>query len=80
MTIREYAQYALDQEARCWNCRGEVHLEDMRHYEHDGGWDVDGFPERQWLYFECSNGTCRYQTSFAALGIKRPYPQETLLH
>lgn len=43
----------------------------VEHYEHDGGWYVKGYKNKQWLYFECPN--CHYQYSFQHAGVRRPY-------
>lgn len=75
MNVREYAEYAIRQGAQCWDCSGSLTVADIRHYDHDGGWKVDGFTERQWLYFECPKSRCEYQTSFAKLHIPREGPE-----
>lgn len=36
-------------------------------YPHDGGWIVDGFTSRQWLYVHCSS--CGYDNALWKLGI-----------
>jgi len=69
MNIRELAVQALEKGAKCWSCGGAVRVQDIRHYNHSGGWKVDGFNQLQWLFFECRR--CKYQTSFAKLGIPR---------
>lgn len=71
MTLREYAEYALNRGAKCWCCHGQLKSANIRHYEHDGGWEVDRYAKRQWLFFVCPKYSCRYQTSFAAFGIPR---------
>lgn len=70
MNIMKYAQHAIDKGASCRNCNEPVNASDIRYYNHDAGWNVDGFQKLQWLYFECRK--CKYQTSFAKLGIPRP--------
>ena len=47
-------------------------LEDLpiEHYDHDDGWEVEGFERRQWLYVVCPK--CGYQWALWKLGITRP--------
>ncbi len=71
MNIDSYLELAIRKKARCWTCGEEVCLSDIRHYDHPDGWPVDGFKEKQWLYFECHKPSCGYQTSFAKLGIPK---------
>jgi len=52
---------------KCKHC-GEP-LGRIRAYEHDGGWKVDGFDRKQWLYTICPN--CEYQWALWKLGIPR---------
>lgn len=46
-------------------------LNPISHFDHDGGWDVDGFDKKQWLYAECSNRNCRYEWALWKLGVSR---------
>lgn len=39
----------------------------IEHYDHSGGWIVEGFSERQWLYVVCPS--CEYQNALWKLGI-----------
>ncbi len=73
MTLTEYALLALNRGARCWNCDEPLSVRELRYWEHSEGWEVEGFSELQWLYFECPK--CKYQTSFDVLRIKRPRPK-----
>lgn len=41
----------------------------IEHYDHDGGWPVLGFKERQWLYVTCPR--CGYQWALWKLGVSR---------
>lgn len=41
----------------------------IMHYEHDGGWDVPGFVEKQWLFITCPK--CQNQWSLWKLGVPR---------
>lgn len=55
---------------KCKWCNNTVSLEDepIEHYDHPGGYEVEGFKEKQWLYVVCP--TCEYQWSLRKLGIK----------
>jgi len=41
----------------------------IEHYDHSGGWKVDGFLKRQWLYVTCPK--CEYQWALWKLGVPR---------
>lgn len=41
----------------------------LEYYPHDGGWDVDGFPHKLWLYIVCPK--CHYQSALWKIGIPR---------
>jgi len=41
----------------------------IEHYDHDGGWPVEGFKEKQWLYVTCPK--CGYQWALWKLGVPR---------
>ena len=51
----------------CRFCGGM--LGDIEHYTHSGGWVVEGFEERQWLYKTCLK--CGHQWKLSNLGILR---------
>ncbi len=51
----------------CSYCNG--HLGGIEYYPHDGGWLVDGFSERQWLYKTCMK--CGYQWALRKIGVDR---------
>ena len=78
MTLKEYAELALSKGATCFDCGRTPALEDLNNYDHDSGWEVDGFEELQWLYFECSAPSCSYQTSFTKLSVRRPSPAQVV--
>lgn len=40
----------------------------VEYWEHAGGYNVEGFEEKQWLYTECPK--CEYQWALHKLGIK----------
>lgn len=53
---------------RC-TCKGEPSLAGLpiAHYDHDGGWKVDGIENRQWLSVLCPN--CTYEWALWKLDI-----------
>ena len=69
MTIEEWERTALDQGAICKSCGQVLPAGVLEHYDHEDGWRVEGFAERQWIYLVCP--ACQYQTSFAKLGIEK---------
>lgn len=62
---------------KCMDCYPETTIllakQEIEHYNHENGWPLNGHVEKQWLFITCPN--CRYQWSFAKLGI----PQTLLL-
>ena len=65
MTLDEYARL-LDGRP-CRDCGARLPASSLRHYEHSGGWRVDGFTKREWLYAVCSS--CGYQNALWKIGI-----------
>ena len=55
----------------CRWCDDKVSLIDspIEHYDHSGGWNVKGFPVKQWLYIVCPK--CGYQWALWKLGVSR---------
>ena len=43
----------------------------IKFYDHAGGYDVEGFSGRQWLYVECHG--CQFQISLWKLGVAHPF-------
>jgi hypothetical protein len=70
-SIRDWALYAINAGATCFDCGCAISVADIRHYEHPDGWQVAGYEKRQWLYFLCPRQTCQYQTSFDKLRIPK---------
>ena len=66
LTLEEYSK--LVEGIECIGCgrplKAPIQLD---HYDHRGGWVVDGFSERQWLYVVCPS--CYYQNALRKLGI-----------
>lgn len=66
MTLQNYA--TLTKGKACRSCDSPLASPiTVEHYPHDGGWQVDTFPKRQWLYVVCGN--CKYQNALWKLGI-----------
>jgi len=66
-SLEDYRKQIKDDKCSC----GYVGLSKLRieHYDHDGGWPVEGFEEKQWLYVTCPK--CGYQWALWKLGIPR---------
>jgi len=52
---------------KCKFCQGN--LGGIEYYEHDGGYEVEGFTKKQWLYKTCM--MCDHQWSLVHLGVNR---------
>jgi len=63
-TLEDYDKITTD---KCPSCSGKLGA--IEHYDHDGGWNVEGFSEKQWLYKTCRK--CGYQWALWKLGIRR---------
>jgi len=68
-TLREWGEY-LEQEAEkkhakigrpCF-CGAKLKGHTVKCYTHDGGVEVEGYPELQWVYLVC--GKCNHEWSF----------------
>lgn len=71
MNLTQYTRYInaqlrLTGKNKCRWCEGRLE-KGLQHFDHDGGWPVDGFAEAQWLYKKCTN--CGYLWSVWKLGI-----------
>jgi len=64
MKIGDYAQ--LVKGKKCKICGSKLPAE-VEHYDHEGGWIVDGYEKRQWLYTRCRR--CGYKNALWKLGI-----------
>lgn len=75
-TLKEYAEMIKD---KTCNWCGEELPDLIDTYEHKYGWDVEGFPTKQWLSVHCPK--CDYDWSLWKLGVDRvsylddPYPK-----
>ena len=72
-TIEQYKE--LTKGSSCVICGEPVMPDLFRVSEHDGGWDVAGYEEKQWLQYEC--GQCGDGTNLVTLNISRPRPGRT---
>lgn len=71
-TLADYEAMIPEEEKTCYYCRGhgEIgHLGAIEHYDHEGGWTVEGFQRKQWLYKTCMR--CGYQWALWKLGVPR---------
>ncbi len=65
MTLAEYAAKAAHKP--CVSCINPLPSSpEVEYYDHSGGWEVEGFSERQWLYVTCA---CGYPNALWKLGI-----------
>lgn len=51
----------------CGDCG--ANLGPIEYYPHDGGWTVEGFSEKQWLYRHCDK--CGYDWAIWKLGVPK---------
>ena len=59
-TLAELEEIRKKAKAECWKKRnGICNLGPVEMYEHEGGEFVEGYKEKQWVYFTCSH--CNYQ-------------------
>ncbi len=65
MRLSDYAD--LLRKIKCPDCGFQFDPRSLEHYDHPGGWKVDGYTKRQWLYVECR--PCKYQWSFTKLNV-----------
>lgn len=59
---------------RC-DCGFDMGGEPIRGYPHSGGWRVEGYKKRLWLYVTCPN--CKYQWAIWKLGVPRNLGDKT---
>lgn len=58
MKLEDILLQKKDKVTRCGFCKYEYNIDDVRSYDHHSGWEIEGFAEKQWLYFHCNN--CGY--------------------
>lgn len=76
-TLEEYARMVQDK--NCASCDkplavGHNRVVRVEFYDHDGGWEVEGFYRLQWLYVTCRR--CGYENALWKLGVPRNLTQE----
>lgn len=52
-----------------WCDYSPLSSETIKCYEHEGGWIVDGFTKRMWLFITCPK--CDYEWALWKLGVPR---------
>jgi len=67
MRLEDYQK--LLEGKRCRWCGCDLSDQEVKHYPHKAGWEVEGFEEKQWLYVVCP--CCNYQWALWKLGIPR---------
>lgn len=68
MKLNDYG--SLVQGKVCRFCNTVLNHGSVEYYDHEGGFIVEGFKERQWLFITCSG--CGHQWSLVHLGVARP--------
>jgi len=63
ISLQEVEQALLKKDVYCWNCKTPVKMGNMRHYQHHDGYVLAGHEKRQWIYYQCYEKYCEYQTS-----------------
>lgn len=72
-TLEEYQELL---EGRTYGDDQNLGVFPIDHYDHDDGWEVDGFEKRQWLFVRQRTRTGPYSLSLDKLGLARPVPVE----
>jgi hypothetical protein len=67
--VRTLKEYAALVGGKCCRWCGAQLKRWIEHYDHNGGWEVSGFSQKQWLYATCPR--CKYQWNLGKLGIAR---------
>jgi len=69
MNITDFGK-ALDKlKPKCSWCETDLTGKPIHSYDHDGGWKVEGFTLKQWLYVSCPK--CNYDWAIWKFGISR---------
>ena len=69
LTLEDVGQFIEGAGCSCRWCHTPLRAKDVRNYPHPNGIKVKGLPEKQWIYFECSN--CEYQWALWKLTSQR---------
>lgn len=64
-TLEEY-RLAVTVDVCRW-CNTDITEQSIDTYEHDGGWIVEGFDEKQWLSIQCPS--CGYEWALWKIGV-----------
>jgi hypothetical protein len=67
-TLTEYYEALKSARPICKSCSCPL-IGQFRMYDHDGGYPVYGYKEKQWLYTECPK--CDYQWALAKIMPRR---------
>jgi len=69
MELQKYIE--LITKTKCTFCGRKLPIRDsaIKMYPHDGGWNVNGYDKKQWLYIICPK--CGYQWALWKLGVSR---------
>lgn len=65
--LEYYENLIADLKPKCKMCRADLAGTPLESYSHDGGYEVENFAEKQWLYIVCRK--CDYQNSLVKMGI-----------
>lgn len=68
LTLYDYYCKLALLKPKCRWCNAAMGRAVIIHYDHPGGYLVDGMAEFQWLYIRCPD--CLYEWSFRKLGIR----------
>ena len=63
-SLEEIAQWVVESKAKCM-CGSFYSKEEIKSYDHEGGYIITGFEKKQWVYFLCTN--CDSDTKIATI-------------
>lgn len=67
--MKKLEVYAVEiAQKRCHKCSHTFRNEEVETFDHDKGYEVEGFLVRQWLYVTCPN--CKCQNTLFNMGIE----------
>jgi hypothetical protein len=67
-SLHYYTDQVYGKTCRWCDHKVQLHPRDVKAYAHDGGYEIEGFQHRQWIYVVCSK--CDYAWSLSKLGIR----------